>query len=241
MARKKDERLDTCQKNLGYRFKAMDLLQAALTHSSSADVRKNSNERLEFFGDSVLGLVVCEELYERLPDAQEGELTKIKSAVVSRRICAEVAEELRLPDALALGQGLEPGEQLPKSLAAGVLEAVIGAIYLDGGLEAARKFILRTMGDHLDEACESEHQFNFKSQLQQHAQRALNATPQYELLDEKGPDHSKCFEIAVSIGYRQFPSAWGPSKKEAEQKAARVALEELGVLEAECEVEETEA
>jgi len=241
MARKKDERLDTCQKNLGYRFKNLELLQAALTHSSSADVRKNSNERLEFFGDSVLGLVVCEELYERLPDAQEGELTKIKSAVVSRRICAEVAEELRLPDALALGQGLEPGEQLPKSLAAGVLEAVIGAIYLDGGLEAASKFILRTMGDHLDEACESEHQFNFKSQLQQHAQRTLNATPQYELLDEKGPDHSKCFEIAVSIGYRQFPSAWGPSKKEAEQKAARVALEELGVLEAECEVEETEA
>ncbi|MFN0137664.1 MAG: ribonuclease III [Phycisphaerae bacterium] len=247
MARKKtatpktDERLETCQKNLSYRFKNIKLLQAALTHSSSADDRKNSNERLEFFGDSVLGLVVCEELFERLPDAQEGELTKIKSAVVSRKICAEVAEELNLPQALLLGQGLDPHEQLPKSLAAGVLEAVIGAIYLDGGLAAAKKFILRTMGDHLDESCESEHQFNFKSQLQQHAQRTLNATPHYEMLDEKGPDHSKCFEIAVSIGYKQFCSAWGPSKKEAEQKAARLALEELGVLMAECEPEESEA
>lgn len=231
----KDERLERCQKALGYRFSDLDLLRAALTHSSSATIRTNSNERLEFFGDAVLGLVICEELYERLPDAHEGDLTKIKSAVVSRKTCAEVAEAIDLPAALRLGQGLEPGEQLPKSLAAGALEAIIGAIYLDGGLEPARKFVLRHMGECLDAACESEHQFNFKSQLQQHVQRVLNGTPHYELLDEKGPDHAKCFEIAVSVGYRQFPSAWGPSKKEAEQKAARNALETLGVLEPESE------
>jgi ribonuclease-3 len=222
---------DECQERIGYRFRDVALLQAALTHSSSASSRVDSYERLEFLGDAVLGLVVCQELYERLPDAMEGELTKIKSAVVSRKTCAQVAEKLRLPDALSLGQGMEPGDQLPKSLAAGVLESVIGAVYIDGGLDAAREFILTHMADEIRETTDSEHQFNYKSQLQQHAQRQLNGTPIYELLDEKGPDHSKCFEVAVTIGRRQFPGAWGPSKKEAEQKAAKLALVLLGVLE----------
>jgi len=215
---------------LGHDFKNPELLRAALTHSSSADTRADSNERLEFLGDAVLGLVVCQTLFERLPDAMEGELTKIKSAVVSRKTCARVAERLSLPDSLIVGQGMEPGIALPKSLAAGALESVIAAIYLDGGLDAARAFILTQMGPDIDEATNSEHQFNFKSQLQQYAQKHLNGTPVYELLDEQGPDHAKCFEVAVSLGYKQFPGAWGPSKKEAEQKAARVALVTLGVL-----------
>ena len=222
--------LRACQERIGYDFNDPDLLRAALTHASFANVRLESNERLEFLGDAVLGLVVCQHLFEENPTAQEGELTKIKSAVVSRKTCAAVADNLRLTDAMILGQGMEPGELLPKSLAAGVLESVIAAIYLDGGLEAGRAFILAHMGDEIAAATRSEHQSNFKSQLQQHAQRRMNAAPTYELLDEKGPDHSKCFEIAVSIGARQFSSAWGPSKKEAEQKAARIALEELGVL-----------
>jgi ribonuclease-3 len=115
-------------------------------------------------------------------------------------------------------------------VAAAALEAIIAAVYLDGGLEAAREFILRHMGEELQVAADSEHRFNYKSQLQQVAQQRWNATPQYELLDEKGPDHSKCFEVAVTIGARQFPGAWGPSKKEAEQKAALLALVELGEL-----------
>lgn len=225
--------LKSSQTRIGYKFKNLDLLRAALTHSSSADQRKDSNERLEFLGDAVMGLVVCQALYERLPDAQEGELTKIKSAVVSRRTCATVAMRLGIHESLILGQGMDVGEQLPSSLAAAVLEAVIAAVYLDGGLEAAREFILRSMGPEIDAATASEHQFNFKSQLQQFAQRKFRATPHYELLDEKGPDHSKCFEIAVSIGARRFPSAWGPSKKDAEQKAARLALETLGEVEPE--------
>lgn len=228
-----EARLCRCEQHIGYEFHDQELLRAALTHASSADVRKESNERMEFLGDAVLGLVICRDLYDRLPDAMEGELTKIKSAVVSRRTCAEIADELHLTESLLLGQGMEPGEQLPKSLAAGTLEAIVAAIYLDGGLPAAEEFILRTFGDAISAAADSEHQFNFKSQLQQHAQRHLNATPDYELLDEKGPDHAKCFEIAVSIGPRTFPSAWGPSKKEAEQKAARLALETLGLVEAE--------
>jgi ribonuclease-3 len=228
--RKRSSPLEACQNRLGYRFNDESLLRAALIHASSSNSRRESNERLEFLGDAVLSLVVCQHLFERLPNALEGDLTKIKSAVVSRRVCARVAEKLQLPEALTLGQGMEPGDHLPKSLGAAALESVIAAIYLDGGLEAAREFILSNMDDEVRKADQSDHQYNFKSQLQQHAQRNLNATPVYELLDEKGPDHAKCFEVAVSVGHRQFPSAWGPNKKEAEQKAAWTALKKLGLV-----------
>lgn len=224
------ETLADCQERLEYQFNNPDLLQAALTHASSANTRVESNERLEFLGDAVLGLVVCEALYERLPEALEGDLTKVKSAVVSRRACARIADQMGLTDSLVLGQGMAPGEPLPRSLAAAALEAVIAAVYLDGGIKAATDFIIRHMGDEISAAIDSEHQCNFKSQLQQHAQRELGIAPNYEMLDEKGPDHAKCFEVAVNIGGRQFPSAWGPSKKEAEQKAARLALVDLGAL-----------
>jgi ribonuclease-3 len=234
--------LDGCQERLGYRFKDVRLLQAALTHASSANSRVDSNERMEFLGDAVLDLVICRALYERLPNALEGELTKVKSAVVSRRVCARVADQLGLTDFLALGQGMEPGAHLPRSLAAATLEAVIAAIYLDGGLNDAQAFIFRTMEDELLWAIDSEHQYNFKSQLQHYSQRRLNAVPIYELLDEKGPDHAKCFEVAVSVGARRFPGAWGPNKKEAEQKAARLALVQLGVIdESDHEHEDLEA
>jgi ribonuclease-3 len=222
--------LRDCQERLNYQFHDISLLQAALTHASSANSRRDSNERLEFLGDAVLDLVICQNLYERLPSALEGELTKIKSAVVSRRVCARVADKLRLPEALTLGQGMEPDDRLPRSLAAAVLESIIAAMYLDGGLEAVRAFILTQMEDEIRRAVHSDHQYNFKSQLQQYAQRRLRSTPTYELLDEKGPDHSKCFEIAVTVGRQQFPSAWGPNKKDAEQKAAWLALRELGAV-----------
>ncbi|NLG42967.1 MAG: ribonuclease III [Phycisphaerae bacterium] len=222
--------LEICQQRISYRFNDPALLKAALTHASLADHRADSNERLEFLGDAVLGLVLCHALFERLPQAMEGDLTKIKSAVVSRRTCAQVACRLGLPEVLRCGQGMEVGDRMPRSLAAAALEALIAAIYLDGGFDTARDFILRNMNREIDEAVKSEHQFNFKSQLQQYAQRVKGLTPSYELLDEKGPDHAKCFEVAVSIGSRYFPSAWGPSKKEAEQKAAWLALVALGEL-----------
>ena len=119
---------------------------------------------------------------------------------------------------------------MPSSLAAGVLESIIAAIYIDGGFAAASRFILAHMEPHIHLFAATTHQQNYKSLLQQHAQKALAATPLYELLDEKGPDHSKCFEVRVMIGGRAFGSAWGPAKKPAEQKAAQNALEELGVL-----------
>jgi ribonuclease III len=220
----------------GYQFKDLDLLWAALTHASCVDHRLSSNERLEFLGDTVLAMVVCDDIFQRYPQYLEGQLTKIKSAVVSRRTCAHIARDIGLIDLLQVGKGMSGQEPLPSSLAAAVLEAVIAAIYLDSGdFQTVRHFILEQFGPHIEHAAASEHQRNYKSQLQQHAQQVMMATPFYEVLDEKGPDHSKCFEVCVVINGRRFSGAWGPSKKDAEQKAAKIALSELDVLEEEPE------
>jgi len=222
---------DSIERTLGYRFGDAALLREALTHASSADSRLMSNERMEFLGDAILGYVVCEVLVERFPDLHEGDLTKIKSAVVSRRTCAKVSRELGLVEQMRLGKGMAESDGVPASVAAAVLESLIAAVYLDGGMEPARKLIVDHMTCMIDEAAESTHQHNFKSLLQQHAQRSLPTTPTYVLLDEKGPDHCKAFEVAAQVDGRQFSSAWANSKKEAEQKAARQALIELGVAE----------
>jgi ribonuclease-3 len=223
--------LEAVQRLLEYRFKNPHLLDAALTHASVAEHRLSSNERLEFLGDAILGLVICEELYARFPDYLEGDMTHIKSVVVSRDTCANVTNRLGIMDHLSLGKGITGGAAIPTSLAACAYEALVGAIYLDGGLEPARAFILRHMAAEIDRVEAGEHLRNYKSMLQQHAQRELGATPHYEVLDEKGPDHAKAFEVAVLIRGRLFPSAWGPSKKAAEQQAAMEALRELGLLE----------
>ncbi|MDO8302690.1 MAG: ribonuclease III [Sedimentisphaerales bacterium] len=225
------DKINKIEQILGYPFTDKSLLEKALTHSSQADRRLTSNERLEFFGDSVLSLVICQALFERFPDYLEGDLTKIKSMLVSRRTCARLAARIGIEKFLKIGKGMAKSSALTGSLAAGALEAIIAAIYVDGGFEAARGFILRLYGPLIEQADAQQHQENFKSLLQQHAQQVLNQTPIYELLDEKGPDHNKCFESAVILGDRRFPSAWGTNKKEAEQKAAHKALVELNVIE----------
>ena len=223
---------DRAHEVLGLTFNDPNLLKESLTHASIADTRLNSNERMEFLGDAVLDLVVCEALYRKFPKLLEGDLTKIKSAVVSRRTCAEVAKETGLADLLIIGKGISSREAMPSSLAAAVYESIVAAIYLDSGFEVVREYILRTMAPKIEAISSSMHQQNFKAVLQQHAQKVLGATPIYELLDEKGPDHSKCFEVCVALDGRRFTSAWGPNKKMAEQKAALLALEELGVMDA---------
>lgn len=212
---------------IGYRFKDASLLDHALTHASSADHRLLSNERLEFLGDAILNYVVCDYLFEHHPDLLEGELTKIKSAVVSRRVCAEISAKIKLEKLLNLGKGMSNRTKLPSSIAAAVFESVTAAIYLDGGIDPARRFIVDKLEPYIQEAAESAHQQNFKSVLQQYAQRHLPSNPAYLILDEKGPDHSKCFEVCVEINDRRHGSAWGNSKKEAEQQAALQALQEL--------------
>lgn len=221
------EVLDECQKTIGYRFTNHLLLRSALTHASGADTRLASNERLEFLGDAVLGLVVCEQLFQRFPEYQEGEMTKVKSVVVSRRTCARLSRQLNLGEYLFLGKGMHAHIAVPASLLADVFESLVAAIYLDGGLEPAKKFILDHMGPEIEQVAESAHGGNYKSLLQQVAQREFGATPQYQMLDEKGPDHSKCFKIAAVIGRTTHASAWGRNKKEAEQKAAMNALAQI--------------
>ena len=218
------------EKVLEYKFKNPSLLKEALTHASIADNRLDSNERMEFLGDAVLDLVVCEALYQRFPEYQEGDMTKVKSAVVSRRTCAEVSNETGLTDLLITGKGISARSIMPNSLAAAVYESICAAIYLDGGFDIAKEYILRTMNPKIDDIASNSHHQNYKAALQQHAQKLLSATPMYELLDEKGPDHSKCFEVCVVIDGNRYNSAWGPNKKMAEQKAALFALEQLGVF-----------
>jgi len=218
--------LQSAQNILEYPFNDPALLTLALTHSSVAVTRTQSNERLEFLGDSVLGLIVCQNLYEENASLMEGEMTRIKSAVVSRQVCAAVAEQTGIAELMDLGKGMTP-DGIPSSIAAAVLESIIGALYLDGGLEPCRAFILKHMGPYIAAALANEQLRNYKSILQQVAQRLWGRTPEYQLLDEKGPDHSKCFEIAVNVNGRHFPSAWGMNKKDAEQKAALAALEAI--------------
>lgn len=222
--------LEKCQELIGYRFKELQWLEKALTHASASDNRLNSNERLEFLGDAVLGVVICHELFQRFGSYLEGELTKVKSMIVSRRTCGMIAENIGLTQFLHIGKGMTAHRKLPRSCAAAVIESIIGAVFVDGGQDAARHFILRHFGSVLKDADAQQHHGNFKSMLQQYAQHALDTTPMYELLDEKGPDHSKCFEVSVVIGNRRFTGGWGPSKKEAEQLAAFHALQELDVI-----------
>jgi ribonuclease-3 len=218
--------------SLGYRFRDPALLERAMTHSSMTDSGLDANERLEFLGDAVLGMVVCELLFQQFPNYREGELTKIKSHTVSRETCAVLARRLGLDQHLLVGKGMMGTRELPASLAACALEGVIGAIYLDGGMDAARAFIAPLVQSEIDQAAASGHHRNFKSVLQQHCQSEFGTAPVYRILDEQGPDHAKCFKIGVEVAGRRFSACWGATKKKAEQEAAMMALRELGVVEA---------
>lgn len=216
--------LEDCQEVIGYRFRKPELLRAALTHTSGANTRAASNERLEFLGDSVLGLVTCEQLFLRLPDYQEGDLTKVKSVVVSRKTCARFSQELGLGNFLFLGKGLSNYGEIPSNMLADVFESLVAAIFLDGGWDEAKAFVLRFIEPEIIRVAQDAVSSNSKSQLQQVAQRLYNSTPRYFLLDEQGPDHDKCFKVAAQVTDHRFPAAWGRTKKEAELKAAKNAL-----------------
>jgi ribonuclease-3 len=215
---------------IGHIFADASLMRLALTHSSVSDTRMVSNERLEFLGDAVLGQFICEHLYHRYPDRLEGDLTKLKSYLVSRDMCAQLVREAGFHRMMSIGKGMISVEQLPKSVLAGLFESLVGAIYLDGGPEAARAFVLRHLEPHIERTLQLGHQENFKSVLQQLAQQAGLGSPTYSVMAERGPDHEKNFEIRAQIGKRAFTSCWGTSKKAAEQGAALHALRELGFV-----------
>ena len=228
MTHRDDSRsLDDCQEVIGYAFRDPSLLREALTHASGANHRLASNERLEFLGDAILGAVVCDLLFRKFPEYQEGELTRIKSIVVSRHTCAKISGVLGFDDYLFMGKGMGSQQRTPSSVLADVFESLIGAIFLDGGMEEARKFIVTHIEPEIDAAVDGQGGLNYKSNLQQVAQREFGETPTYLLLDEKGPDHSKCFKISALIGRQRYSPAWGRNKKEAEQRAALNALCQL--------------
>jgi ribonuclease-3 len=216
--------LANCQNTIGYTFNDPTILRTALTHSSGADFPELSNERMEFLGDSVLGHVICEYLFRTFPKMLEGEMTKIKSAVVSRSTCHKVALEIGLDKFLIVGRGLSRVSHLPNSIFANATESLIAAIFLDGGLQSAREFILKTFRHEIDKMIADCNANNYKSTLQHHSQKLLGCTPEYVLLEIKGPEHFKSFHVYVRIGKKIFPSAWGSTKKEAEQRAAENSL-----------------
>lgn len=216
---------------IGYTFVDESFLDLALRHASVTDSRLDSNERLEFLGDAILGMIVCERIFRLYPNSLEGEMTKIKSLAVSRKTCAKLARDLRLEGHISVGKGMRSQERLPASLAAAVLEAIVAAVYLDGGMEAVRGFLEPLVDPLIEDAVRSGHQHNFKSVLQQHAQQAMGCAPQYRILDEQGPDHAKAFRIAVELNGATYEPSWGQSKKQAEQQAALNALCALGLIE----------
>jgi ribonuclease-3 len=219
--------LDECQEAIGYTFTRPELLRSALTHTSGANTRASSNERLEFLGDSVLGLVTCKQLFLRFPDYQEGDLTKVKSVIVSRKTCARFSQELGLGRFLFLGKGVSAYGEIPPNMLADVFEALVAAVFLDGGWDAAKEFVMRFIGPEIERAARDAISANSKSALQQVVQRQYGGTPRYFLLDEQGPDHDKCFKVAADVEGHRFPPAWGRNKKEAELKAALNALAEI--------------
>ncbi len=215
------------QDRIGYLFQDPSLLERALTHPSSTAQDNCDNERMEFLGDSVVNLCVAQALYERHQHWSEGDLTQVKSAVVSTTGLARAAESLGLRDVARFGKGLPQNEPLPPSVYANLFEAVAAAVYLDGGLESARSFVLRILGPEMQAVAENGGEPNPKSMLQHLSQKNCGITPHYRLMGATGPDHDKVFEVSAQIGRRLFPTGSGRSKKEAEQAAARRALETL--------------
>ncbi len=208
---------------VGYRFKDPGLLTQALSHKSHASESGTGvyNERLEFLGDSVLAAVVAHQLFAEYPDEAEGVLSKKKSLLVSRPSLAVWAEEIGLGAHLILGVGEEnTGGRTRQSLLANALEALIGAIYLDGGYEAAAAFVRKWCAKTHGSLTETD----YKSRLQELLQKRYKSPPTYELTSSAGPDHDKTFAIVVRIGTRELGRGTGKNKKEAEQSAARDAL-----------------
>ncbi len=217
------------EKSIGYCFKNKKLIERALTHSSYANERgRKDNERLEFLGDSVLGLITAEYLYMRLPESHEGSLTKLRASLVCEQSLFEIAKKISLPDFILLGNGEEytGGRQRP-SVVSDAFEAVLAAIYLDAGFESAKKWLLALMQDAFSDALSGNRNRDYKTELQELIQSRHSGKLSYRVSAEHGPDHRKRFEIEVLLDRTVIGKAEGASKKEAEQSAARMAIETL--------------
>ena len=232
MEKERKKVLKTFQKKFRYRFKNLNLLDQSLRHRSFAheihDVVYEDNERLEFLGDAVLDLIIGHLLLERYPEFSEGDLSKLRAAAVNSSRLAKVARDLSLGDYLHLGKGEELTRGREKSsILAGSLEAVIAAVYLDGGFKKAFKVISALFAPYLEPGDKEGPHQDFKTKLQEVSQWRFRAAPRYLLAKEFGPDHAKVFGVKVVIEKKVVGFGSGKSKKEAEQKAAQDTLERL--------------
>ncbi len=221
------------EKNIHIRCETNDLLKQALTHRSFLNEHKapkgKHNERLEFLGDAVLELVITRYLYDQYPEKTEGDLTSIRSALVNATTCATVAKDLEVNDFLLLSRGeAKDTGRARQYILANALEAIIGAIYLDRGYDAARDFILKHIAPKTRKIVEEELWVDAKSKFQERAQDVVGITPSYKTLKEIGPDHDKKFTVGVFLGNTIVAEGEGDSKQDAEQSAARHALKEKG-------------
>lgn len=220
--------METLEKKLGYTFRDRSLLENALTHSSYANENRSrlgSNERLEFLGDSILGMVTADYLYKKHPDLPEGDLTRTRAALVCEESLVEVADLLELGAYLRLGRGEESGGGRKRpSIRADAVEAVLAAVYLDGGLVEARKIIQKFI---LDKESEKGASRDHKTTLQEIVQRSSGQVLAYHLTGSTGPDHAKVFSVAVTLNGKTVGEGTGHSKKEAEQMAAKAAIKKL--------------
>lgn len=216
--------MTTLEKKLGYQFQNPRLLETALCHSSYANEKNGqSYERLEFLGDSILGMVVADYLYKHCPKRGEGELTQKRAALVCEQSLVQVSEQLGLPPLIRLGKG-EVGRGARPSIRADVVEAVIAAIYLDGGMAPAKEMVTRFLleGSNQKKSVTQD----YKTALQERVQRKPNSSIVYQVIDESGPDHAKEFVVEVAVNGSVTGKGVGHSKKEAEQQAAEKALEQ---------------
>jgi ribonuclease-3 len=232
---KKDSILNNLEKKLDYKFKNKTLLKEALTHPSfqkkSLKEKTANNQRLEFLGDSVLDLIVTEHLYLKLASFSEGKLTKIRSVMVSKDILAKWANRLSLGKYIILGKGEDStGGRKKLSILADCFEALLGAIYLDSGLQKAKKIILSFIKEEMELIIKGKHRDDYKTLLQEISQKKMKCLPKYFLIKEKGPDHKKIFCIEVKLKEKTHGTGTGENKKEAEQDAAREALKKLKVI-----------
>ncbi|MGE3954221.1 MAG: ribonuclease III [Parachlamydiales bacterium] len=219
------------ERRLGYLFHDKQLLEMAFTHRSFINEHREltavHNERLEFLGDAVLGMIISAYLYELGPQMPEGELSLLRSRLVEAAACADYTAELGVGDHLLLGKGERIHATRGRdSMHANLFEAIVGAIYLDGGLEVTKHFLFTHFGPTFADRIANPAQ-NWKAELQDYTQRTHGTTPEYRLLAEEGPDHAKTFVVAVFVQGEKLGQGEGPSKKEAQQLAAKEAMEEL--------------
>jgi ribonuclease III len=226
------EELDKTATDLAFGFEDAALLRQALTHLSYVYEHNlpplDSNEKLEFLGDTILGYVITRIIYDRFPDLSEGQLSKFRARLVNTGMLADVAREIDLGKHLLLGHGEEvSGGREKTSILANSLEAIIGAYYMDRGLDAAYNFIFSLFDKHIDEESTKEASADYKTRLQELTAKKFGLAPDYNIYRETGPDHHKIFHSRVSVGRNVYGKGKGTSKKEAEQAAAKEALKIL--------------